>query len=802
MSENSSRPSASRLARNTLIAHSSPCQASRLTPLAAAVFAVVYPVAPALAQNPDIEEIIVTATKREMNMQDLGQSISTLSSETIARQAMQGMEDFVRALPSVSLSNSLPGRNSVTMRGVSTGLQEFYTDSQVAIYLDEQPVTTISQQPDLRMIDIARIESLPGPQGTLFGSSSQAGTLRVITNPPDPGGFSSQIDAGTWSTQGGDPSYDLSGWVNIPLVADKLAIRAVAFTSHEGGWIDNVLGTTLEGSEDNSALVEKNFNVYDNNGGRIAARWTMSDDWEMDLSYIAQNSSADGSWESDPALGDYEVARFFKEYRDDDWHQVSATVKGDLGFAELTVTASDFSRDVVYEWDNMVYEQYKDAYWGPYYALYNSDYTFGTIFNDQTITRSAYEARLTSQGDSRFNWMIGGYYEQLDIGWFYGAKNPDYVGTTSWYAAQAYAYYYNYLGYDVQYPLPETDIGYSQLYKNSVDQKAVFGEMSFDLTDRLTATLGARRFEFDRFTSDTTQFPQGLPPAGAYDTGGNYSSSGNDSSTVYKVGLTYDITDDIMVYGLFSQGFRLGGNNSARAASTGFVPLVYDPDTLDNYEIGLKSRLAGGRLVLNATVFWMVWDKIQINQDNVDNRWWLRGTINGGKAENKGVELSATWQATENLYLEASGFFGNPEFTERIVRFDDVVPAGAPMVWSPEKKFKLALEYTIPGVFGGDMWLRYDYSYEGEKWRDLNDIVANDPNGIAPAWDISNAHVGLEYDNGWTFQLHALNLWNEKAVDWLVNDTSAALFGDPRFDHERTYSKPRTVGLSVTKRFD
>ena len=251
-----------------------------------------------------------------------------------------------------------------------------------------------------------------------------------------------------------------------------------------------------------------------------------------------------------------------------------------------------------------------------------------------------------------------------------------------------------------------------------------------------------------------------------------------------------------------STGMMSASENSQRAADTGVVPFVYEPDTLDNFEIGVKSRLADGRAVLNVTAFSMQWDNIQINQGGVGGQWWLRGTINGGKAENKGVEVNATWQATDRLYLEASAFFGNPEFTEPIQRIDDVVPAGSPMVWSPEQKYKLAIEYQVPGVLGGDMWLRYDHSYEGEKWRDLDDIVANDPNGIASSWSIGNAHVGLSYDSGWSVTLDVLNVWDEKAENWLINDYSAALFGDPRFSHERSYSKPTTVGLSVTKRFD
>jgi outer membrane receptor protein involved in Fe transport len=773
----------------------------RLTPIAASICAALYPALQVSAQDVALEAIVVTATKREVLMQDVGQSVTALTTADFQKQAIQGTEDYVRALTSVSLFNTVPGRNSLVMRGMSAGTQEFYTDSQVSVYLDEQPITTIAQEVDVRMIDIARVEVLPGPQGTLFGSSSQSGTLRIITNKPDASAYSGQVDAGVWTTDGGDESHDLSGWVNVPLVADRLALRAVAFTSHEGGYVDNVLGPTLEGSVTNADVVGNDQNTFDNQGGRVAARWTLSDRWNVDLSYLAQQSELRGSWDTDPTLGEYRITRFFDEYRDDDWYQVSGTLSGDLGFAELTATASSFERDVAYEWDNMVYEQWRTSYFAAY-PLYVTDYTFGTIFNDQDIYRKSYEVRLTSQGESRFQWMMGAFYEDVTTEWLYGAKNREYVGTTSWYTAQYLASYYDAAGYDVQSPLPETDIVYSEDYYNSIRQKAVFGEFTYDLTERWSATVGARWFEFDRSTRTIFGFPQGLPPAGSVDTGGLVESAGVESDTVYKFGTTYHFTDDVMAYLLYSEGFRLGGYNSQRAANTGVVPLAYEPDKVENYEAGIKSQWADGRLLLNLTAFNVLWDQIQVSQSGVNGVWWLRGTINGGEAENRGVEITAEWQATPGLNLSAGATFSDPEFKEEIVRLNDVVPAGAPLVWSPKRKFHAGVEYVIPEVLGGDLWFRYDYSYESSKWNTLDSIVAADPDGIVPSWDMSNVHVGLSLPSGWELQFDVRNVWNDLAYNSLENDSNGQLFGDPRFDNLRNYAKPRTIGFSVRKRFE
>ncbi len=315
----------------------------------------------------------------------------------------------MRALPSVNLIASMPGRNSIVMRGISTGSAEYRTDSQVAVYLDDQPMTSISTQVEVRLIDLARIEALPGPQGTLFGSSSQSGTIRYITNKPDTTKFTSQLDAELGTTKGGEESYDVSGHVNIP-VTDNIAIRAVGFYSLEGGYVDNVLGPTLVGDRDNADVVEKNWNDYQTWGGRIAGRWQISPEWESTLSLITQYSEADGAWESDPALGDYKITRFFDEFRDDNWYQASLNAKGDLGFAELSVTASYFDRSIKYEWDDANYSQWRSAYYGGFdpdygtgsYNIYNTGVELSTTFNDQKQKRSAYEVRLTSQGESRF----------------------------------------------------------------------------------------------------------------------------------------------------------------------------------------------------------------------------------------------------------------------------------------------------------------------------------------------------------------------------------------------------------------
>ena len=789
--------------------------AFRLKPLAVAIMVAHAPLA-VLAQEPTqevdaqgrtIEEVIVTATKREANMQGLAQSITAFTADDLERLRARDMKEYIDALPSIALVNSVPGRNSVVFRGVSTGSSEYRTDSMTAVYLDEQPLTTNSQQVDPWLVDIERVEALPGPQGTLFGSSSQSGTLRVITNKPDPSGFSAQIDASAYATSGGEPSHDLSGHINVPL-SDRLAVRVAAFVSREGGYIDNVLGRDLADTRDNARFVEDDFNEYDISGGRVAATWDLSDRWTAIAGLISQSSSTTGSWESDPALGDFKIVKFFDEYRDDDWQQTSLTFKGDLGGAEFSATSAWFDRDIAYEWDNHVYEQYKDAYWGVYsgYGLYNSEYTFGTTFNEQTQERFSQEVRLTSTGASRFQWMVGAFYEDVDDEWLFGAQNPSLMDTVAWETANYYAYTY-YAAYDhIDYPLAPSNVGFYNHFVRAVEQTAAFGELSLGLTDRLTTTLGLRWFEYDRDEFDQFQFPQGLPPLTGLDSNGAYRASGVEQDTALKLSAQYAIDSDRMLYALFSQGFRLGGSNSQRAAATGLVPQNYGADKLNNYEAGLKSEWFDNRLQLNVSTFYMVWNDIQINNEGgVEDKWWLRGMINGDTARTMGVEVNWDASLTDSLRFEGGIFLANPEFNSEFTLLSgEVVTDGTTMPISPEFKYYFALEYTVWDWRGlGDLWARYDTSYQSEVYNGLSTAIAKDPEGRQPAWTQSNFQLGIETRKGPQIVLEVNNVWDERTISWLDSGSNfqAAQFGDPRFHNVRSYVAPRSIGLSATFRF-
>lgn len=786
-------------------------------PLTAAILVALYPAQFVVAQSPDaesdgvLEEVIVTATYRAMNLQDLPQSIQAFTTDDIIRNNFSDFQDIANAIPSLTIVAVQPGRNSVKFRGLSTGTQEFYTDSAVGVYLDETPLTLNSQQVWPAMVDIERVESLPGPQGTLFGASSQGGTLRMITNKPNYETFSGEVYGNYYATKGGSGSWEVNGHLNIPLIKDTLALRVVAYTKEEGGWIDNVPGETFVQPDprfitrgNNATVVEDDQNKYQLTGARVAALWDINEDWQTILSFITEKNEGNGFWGEDPTLADNEIIRFFDDYYNDDWWNASLVLTGDLGFATLTSASTYLDRTIVYESDNMIYEQWNDAYFGVNYPLYDGEYTFGTNLNDQAQDRFAQELRLTSSTDSRLQWMAGAFYEDTNDGWLFGATNPDLMETTAWEFANYLACYYENLGYDVDCPLPPTTLSYAQYYDRTVKQLAFFGEVSYDLTDKWSATVGLRWFQFKRDDFHQYFFPQGLPAYGGLDSNGAYTSASKDSGTAPKFSTQYAFDDDKMVYFLYSEGYRLGGQNSLRAANTGRVPLVYQPDYLKNYEVGLKSEWRDDTLQLNVTLFYMDYSNYQINDGNIDGIWWLRGTVNANSVENKGVEIFSVWQVTDALRFEAAYYHGKFESTSRFeFQNGDVMEPGDTLPNSPPDKYRLAVDYTLPfHPFGGDMWVRFDYSHSAGSYIALTAAVNELPDGVIPAWYTANLQLGMKLPSDWELTFFVNNLTNEEVINsFAYNYYASDWFGVDTWRLIEFTQRPRHYGLSIRKQF-
>jgi iron complex outermembrane receptor protein len=301
---------------------SKPNQKRSLNTVAGAVSAVLAGSYTPHVSAQGLEEIVVTARKREETLLSVPQEIQAIGEQVIERANLSTVDDLARFVPSLTYNSITPGRGAIYFRGVADDSSSFIADASAAIYLDEQPLTQSSLQPEIRLVDIERIEALPGPQGTLYGASSQSGTLRYITNKPDPSKFESSVSLEGNSVEDGAEGYDVSAVVNLPL-SDNTAIRLVGFTARDAGFIDNVFGTSLGGGFDNADAVDDDINGIDYSGGRATFRWLPNDSWTVDVGAVYQKMDGNSYSEDNVERAGRELAvvRFLDESREDEWLQ-------------------------------------------------------------------------------------------------------------------------------------------------------------------------------------------------------------------------------------------------------------------------------------------------------------------------------------------------------------------------------------------------------------------------------------------------------------------------------------------------
>ncbi len=778
----------------------------------------------AYAQNPQLEEIVVTATKREASLQDVPLAITAFTEGDIVRQGFQTLDDYVGKIPGLSFSRREPGGTTVLMRGCTISGLSFGANSTTSLYLDEQPITAAGRNPDVRLIDVARVEALSGPQGTLFGDASQCGSLRVITNKPDASAFSSWIDVGVNQVIDGDTGYDLSGMVNMPLVDDRVALRLVGFINEEAGYIDNVLATSPGGTFDNSEFVEKDINSATNTGGRAALRTVVNDNWVVDATAIYQKREADGFGDVDLAenffegrtIGDLEQVRFNRDTWTDEWYQLGLTAEGSLGFADFVIAGAYFNRETVYNADATAYQfafNQLNAAFQAYYAYYDiTIYDFGGdphafAFNGEDTERWSIEARLSTPADSESRWsgIVGVFYNREE------GHALFYSGNTDFDTSPAFAYL-NYLAYayDPAFPLPAPPSGgnwFTGVYDGTFEQFAVFGEIGFELTDNFNITLGGRFFDIqlDRTLKQGSLFPLGTEP----DCGVDFCiadavGSADETGFVPKITLELNMTEDTMGYFTYSEGFRRGGANAGRATSI-FGPgqpfNAFDSDTMKNYELGLKTTTAGGMFRLNATAYHMIWEGIQLQAEDPAPDIFTLGIVNFPEAVLNGVELQASWLPGPGWDVSGTLGWNDGEISKDAVLFPEsdtavTVTEGTELPIMPDWKASLGIQYQFERkLLGGQPFVRVDHTYNGEAVSSvagIQAIVFVNPVRDQDAYNITDLRFGIEAD-GWSGALFVNNVFDERA----------AQFYNDRWAQTRvSVNQPLTVGVTYRKYFD
>ena len=731
-----------------------------------------------VAQAQDaLEEIVVTARKRAENLQDVPESILAISQEAIARGGLQTMEDYARKIPSLSYVARGPGANKIVFRGVTEAGTAFYTDSSAALYLDEQPLTQPALTPEPRLVDIERIEALSGPQGTLYGGSAQSGTLRIVTNKPDPSAFAANVSAIVSAGSTSDTSHDVSAVLNLPLVEDKLAIRLVGFSARDGGFIDNVFGVSPGGTFDNALVVEENAaGEAEYLGGRASLRWDANEDWAVTGSVVFQDLESSGNTEHVPeVIGDLQQVRFINELRDDTWTQYGLTIEGDLGFAQVVSASSYFTRDILYQIDNTEYVAYLRGFYAAYgyyvqYALGPDPVGQGWI-NPQDTRRFSQEIRLSSDGE-KWAWISGLYYERYDDHWDFVSRVEDYESTNS------FQFWYAYYGAE---PGTTENGFYNSNNHTKTEQYAAFGELTYKGIEDWNFTVGARWFDHER---DRRYFV--ARPHGRVEQDLNPVKSENDATI--KLSASYHIDDDIMVYGLYSEGFRNGGRNVSRPGAV--LPAQYDPDFLQNYELGLKSQWAGGRLRANVTAFHMVWEDYQLGVID-PGPLYATMVINVGDAEIDGLEVDINAMPVDGLEFTLNALVLEAQTTSD----NDFigVNAGARLPVSPEFKASSSLQYTFSQLlFGGNPYARIQYSYHGDSLNgvECNTALCDEPD-VQPSYSISDVKVGIDAE-AWEVNVFLNNLTDERAALYKVP------FAPPGIVR---VNRPREFGIGFTRRW-
>lgn len=807
------------------------------------------------------EEIIVTAQKREENLQDVPISVQALGTKKLDQLGVTNFQQYAALLPSVSFQSlgGSPGNSVVYMRGVASGGDGNHSGSlpSVGVYLDEQPVTTIGGNLDVHVYDIARIESLSGPQGTLYGASSEAGTIRIITNKPSTAGYEGRVDGEINSVNKGGVGGKLEGMVNIPF-NENIAFRVTGFYQRDAGFIDNVAGTrtfcgtptrdtlgNINGcikdgvSVNNAAFVKKNYNDTETWGGRAALKVDLNDNWTITPTVLYQNQRTHGSYGFDPSVGDLKTQHFFPEFGKDRFVQAALTIEGKLGNWDLTYAGAYLDRKRSSSSD---YTDYAETYDNLYQSsggianyFYFTDSTGNTIDPRQKVIGSDHfkkmsqEFRIASPQDTRFRVVAGLFYQRQtnEIHQDYQVANLDPALSVN--------------------GIPGT-LWLTQQHRVDRDY-AAFGEASFDILPNLTLTGGGRVFKYDNsligffgfgrnpagppynaagssrtgvagcFNSDGTTVrdnPAGtrLPPAVAGGPCTNLATFANGGLTpkntkgdgfTHRLNLTWKPADKILLYATWSRGFRPGGINRR-----GTIP-PYAPDFLTNYELGWKTTLADGKLRLNGAIYQQEWKKFQFSFLGQNSFTEIH---NGPDARIRGIEVDATANLG-NLTLNAAGAYTDAVTKNNLCSIDDptftctaggnfiAAPKGIHLPITPKFKVSGIARYAFPlGAAKGHV--QGVVVHQSSAASDLRTAATQTGTGItySPADQLGRlaAYTTADFSFGAEFGKYSLELFVDNALDERAQISRFAECGSCL----RTYIvpvTPRTFGFRAGAKF-
>lgn len=754
-----------------------------------------------------LEEIVVTAQKREESLQSVPVSIVALNTRKLDQLRVTSFGDYVKLIPSLSFATTGPGTAKVYFRGVASGGDGNHSgsESSVGTYLDEQPITTNQGAVDIHIYDVARVEALAGPQGTLYGASAEAGVVRIITNKPELGKSSASISVGANTTAHGAPGYIAEGFVNVPAAAN-VAVRLVGWYEHDGGYIDNVPGTRTYPTSgitiNNKAVARNDYNDADTYGGRIALKYDINDHWSITPKLMGQVNKSHGIFGYDPNVGVLQVKHYLPETYSDKWLQAALLIEGKVGGFDLTYSGSYMKRQLDVQADYTDYSFFYDPVSGASFHDANgklTDPSQATTGRD-IFTIQSHEFRVTSPKSDRLRFVGGAFYQlqQHHIGQNYTVAG---LQASSWV---------------VGYP---TTIWLTNEERVDKDY-AGFGEASFDILPNLTATGGVRYYGYDNslfgyvgFQSAGTHCIAGARTVALSPIINGARCSNLDKSTtgqgfLPKGNLTWRIDGVGLVYATYSEGFRPGGVNRR----AGLPP--YQPDKLINYEAGWKTTLFDNRLRFNGAVFYEQWKNIQLAFLGLNG---LTTISNVGDATIKGLETDVSLIPAEGLTLSTSASYADATLDGNYCSQDSgnaacTTPAGNFIQAPKGTRLPVAPKFKATGIARYERTLgpyaghvQGSISYQSSVQTKLT-TAETAVFGTTPGFAQVDFSIGLDRGNT------SLELWGKNLFDTLGNvsryaECATAVCGGNKYGSPgagivyRVPVVPRQIGLRLTQKF-
>ena len=783
--------------------------------------------APAKPQSADaVQEVIVTANRSGAeSLQNIATAISAVNVAQVDRAGLGNLDDLAKFTPSLSITQSAPGYNKFDMRGLSTGgyAESDTSDrSLVAVYLDDTPISVQGQTPDLRVYDLERVEILRGPQGTLYGASSMAGTIRFVTAKPSLNSTFGTLEATGAETEHGSDSYSLRGMFNTPLIDDKLAVRVNFYEGDDGGYIDNI------GLRD-----KKDANMNRSTQARIAVRWRPVEKLTVDLSATYENSHASGLNTVKSGLPAYTTSTNSPEGTRDNFSLYSLNVNYDLGFSNLVSTTS-------YTWRRIGFNQSDEATIGYFFQDYGTGLPVGpgayplfqapTSYSQQVadaipaekflidnkLHDLMQEVRLVSKDDGPLKWTAGVFFEHQSRDLYQDIPTPGF--DTLSYENLFYGPFNTptgaYNSKTVDGAFNANDI-FSGLQNESETQVAVYTDDTWHVTPKIDLTAGVRYFDFhERYF---------LFESGVYGvvnhTPLTLNAKQNSSGFNPRFNASYHVDDDVMVYAEAAKGFRYGGANqpvpigtsgiagqcASNLASYGYTsaPLVFGPDHLWNYSVGEKAKLFGGRMTLNADAFYIDWEDVQTRL-LLNCSYFF--TANKGAITSKGVEAESTFRLNHAFTLNTNMSYTDSEANGNIPTvgaFD-----GDETPYFPKWIASLFLFYDErygPGMVHGQIGYQYrgieHTTFDSSSTLIVNgQLTRNGPNATFATIPVEHdLSASLAYDFGrYEVGIYGTNLANGVTVTDIVRATYYQPYQAGSTD---AVARPRTVGVRLKAKF-